>query len=243
MNSDTMTTQPTNDQTVGSWQLRLKHRLKADQISYRELAARMKTNDSIISNHLNAQTKQESLTFLKRVCAATGYKLSWLLFGEALDNHDAIPWLNRLGINQWLDKRHRNRSRINASYISGWFQLPEQIPVSSDGFLWQLESSEMETLGMGAGSWLLIDPAREVLKRNVGQSHFVSVGEPLVLVRLKASNGLMICKMQTIADQVWFLPPAGHTSALLLEDLDILGRVIAGLRSFDEPVLSVPHTI
>ena len=96
---------------------------------------------------------------------------------------------------------------------------------------------------MGAGSWLLIDPAREVLKRNVGQSHFVSVGEPLVLVRLKASNGLMICKMQTIADQVWFLPPAGHTSALLLEDLDILGRVIAGLRSFDEPVLSVPHTI
>ena len=43
----------------------------------------------------------------------------------------------------------------------------------------------------------------------------------------------MICKMQTIADQVWLRSPSGCGSALLLEDVELLGKVITGLRRFD----------
>lgn len=230
----------TSDDLITSWQLRLKQQLKADGISYRELASRMRTTDAIISKHLNGQTQQESLTFIKRVCEASGYHLHWALFGSSEDSRQsACPWLTRLGIKQWMDTSHRNKSRMEARYIKGWFNFPDDIQLSSNGFVWQIGSSELESFGMDAGSWLVIDPARELLKRSVGRSTYHAIGEPLVLVRLNATNGLMICKMQTIADQVWFRPPSGHMASLLQDDLTILGKVVAGLRDFD--ALSSPH--
>ena len=167
-----------NDDTITSWQLRLKQRLKDDDISYRELATRMQTTDAIVSKHLNGQTKQESLTFIKRVCQAAGYSLVWVLFGQDDDKQQlSYPWLNRLGIFQWLDTRMRQKQRMEARYILGWFSFPNEFEAGPDSFIWQVESSELESEGLPSHSWLLIDPSREMLKRHVGQSHYTTVGE------------------------------------------------------------------
>lgn len=225
-----------------TWQLRLRHKLKEDGISYRELAHRMNTSDSLVNKHLTCKAKQESLTFLKRVCHATGYRLDWALFGESIENNiSQHPWLTRLGVNQWIEKMNQKRLRIDARYMKGWFSIPDYLNFSHESFIWQIESNELASVGFPFGSLIFIDPLIKLTHRDAGRSPLKTIGTPLALMRLKQTNGLLICRMETIADQIWCLPPSGHYPALLLEDVDIVGKVVCCLRVFDDPILCPTH--
>ncbi len=145
-----------------TWQLRLRHQLKEDRISYRELAHRMKTSDALITKHLTCKAKQESLTFIKRVCTATGYKLNWVLFGDSIHhNSNQHPWITRLGVNQWLEKMKLERQSIDAKYMKGFFSIPDYLNFSHETFIWQIESNELESLGFPTGSLIFVDPLKK----------------------------------------------------------------------------------
>lgn len=221
-----------------TWQLRLRHQLKKDGISYRELAHRMKTSDPLINKHLNCQAKQESLTFIKRVCEATNYRLDWILFGDSIDNNaHQNPWLTRLGVKQWLEKMNLDRQQVDAKYIKGWFSSPDYFNFSTDCFIWQIESNELECIGFPFESLIFVDPQKKLTRRDQGRSPLKTIGTPLAMMRLKKTGGLLICRMETIADQIWCLPPSGHYPSLLMEDVDIIGKVTCCLRTFDDPLL------
>ena len=224
-----------------TWQLRLRDKLKEDSISYRELAIRMKTTDALITKHLTGKAKQESLTFIKRVCNATGYRLDWVLFGSTFDHQNQFPWLTKLGIKQWLEKLKGDRQQIDAKYMKGWFSFPEIIECNIESFFWQIESNELSNHGFPLGSWLLIDPIKKLTRRDLGRSPLKTIGTPLALLILKQTGGLIVCRMETIADQIWCLHPSSNYPALLLEDVVIVGKIIAGLRSFYDQISCSPH--
>ncbi|WP_420588269.1 helix-turn-helix domain-containing protein [Bacterioplanoides sp.] len=239
-----MITKPNHpsDKTV-TWQLRLRQQLKEDKISYRELAFRMKTTDALITKHLTGKAKQESLTFIKRVCAATGYRLDWTLFGELVDgNSDQHPWLSRVGIRQWMEILKNERQNIDAKYINGWFSTPTDLELSDQSFVYQVESSELSSIGLPFGSWVFVDPQKKLTRRESGRSPLKTIGTPLALLLLKKTGGIMVCRMETIADEIWCLPPSGNYPSLLIEDVIVIGKIISGLRAFDE-CLSFPAHI
>lgn len=202
----------------------------------------MHTSDALITKHLTGKSKQESLTFIKRVCRATGYRLDWVLFGELVDSDsDNHPWLTRLGIKQWLERLNKRRQQIDAKYMKGWFTIPSDIGMSSESFVYQIESNELSNVGLPFGSWLFIDPHVQLIKHGIGRSPLKTIGTPLALMILKETGGFLICRMETIADQIWCLPPSGHFPALLLDDVEVIGKVISGLRAFDECISFPPH--
>ncbi len=197
----------------------------------------MNTSDSLITKHLTGQASQESLTFIRRVSDATGYRLDWIIFGDNIATSETQkPCFTRLGIRQWLDKLNDKRSTVDARYTRGFFSLPDNIMMSSQAFVWQIESSELEQHGFPSGSYLFIDPAQELMKREPGRSPLRTLGTPLALLVVKSTNGLMVCRMETIADQIWCLHPSRNTPAYLTDDVDVVGKVVGALREFDSTV-------
>ncbi len=79
------------------------------------------------------------------------------------------------------------------------------------------------------------------MHREVGRSPLKTIGTPLAMMRLQQTGGLLICNMETIADQIWCLPPSGHYPALLLEDVDVIGQVSGCLRTFEDALLCPTH--
>lgn len=219
---------------ITDWQLRLRTQLRKDKISYRELASRMKTSDTLITNHLTGKAKQESLTFIRRISDVTGYKLDWIIFGDNIKTSNSQrPLLTRLGVRQWLEIIDNKRTMVDSKYLKGFFSVPDNITLSSKSFVWQIESPELEHHSFPPGSYLFIDPVRELTKREPGRSPLKTIGSPFILLTVKSTNGLMICRMETIADQIWLLHPSRNSPAYLMEDVDIIGKVACALRDFD----------
>ncbi len=211
------------------WRSRLRVRLKQDKISYRELAREMNIGYTTLQNHLsNEDVRKESLWFVRRICQITDYSLLWVLFGVDQSNcpEPTVPWLTRIGVGQWISHRKLDEKQVNS-----WFNCPQMLTSHHRIFVWQVLSDEIKDCGWQAGSWLYVDPDVQPIQRESrGRSPYCTTGSPLCLVRLKDNDGLMVCRLETVANKIWVLPGNRMYPVHDLTQVDIVGQVIAGFR-------------
>ncbi len=187
-----------------------------------------------LQNNLDENQQRDSLGFIRNLCRITKYSMHWVLFGIEQDEkyQQSAPWLTRTGVKQWL----KSKTGVEPKHIINWFGCPKIFKNVSDRlFLWQLKSNEAEDCGWPSRSWLYIDPDIELIKReSTGLSKYQTKDSPLCLVRLKSTDGLMICRLETVANQIWVLPGNKVYPVHQLDDVDVIGKVIAGIRVQDE---------
>lgn len=217
-----------------TWRLRVKKRLKDDKINYRDLARNMEIGYTTLQNHLDEKSNKDSLKFIRSLCRIRKYSMQWVLFG--IDEEEKYiktsPWLTRHGVNQWI----KSKTGTESKHIISWFNLPAILNIASDRtFVWQVKSDEVSDCGWPVNSWLYIDPDRQLIKReSTGLSKYQTTGSPLCLVKLKESDGLMICRLETVANRIWVLPGNTMYPVHTLDDVELIGQVIAGLRNQGE---------
>ena len=224
------------DVKAEDWRGRVRKKLKQDGYLYRDLAREMKIGYTTFQNHLSdLDVRRESLWFIRELCAITNYDMPWVLFGiDVKADHliPKVPWLTRAGVSHWMKE---GRRKLTDNHVKSWFNRPDVIATTEGHyermFVWQVLSNEVEDYGWPPNTWLYIDPDQILVKRESrGASPYRTEGSPLCLVRHKASDGLMVCRLETVANKIWVLPGNKMYPAHQLQDVDIVGEVIAGFR-------------
>ncbi|MGI9277840.1 MAG: hypothetical protein ACR2PT_23705 [Endozoicomonas sp.] len=234
------------DRDAEHWRLRARQQLKDAGVGYRALAQRMGMDYSTIQRQLSGSSSAqgESLYFVRRLCSAMNWSLPRLLFGDpdpgllqpGAESLLLAPLLDDAGVALWLQASAKDPP---LAHILGWFATPSTLTVCGARlFVWQLSSMEFTAMGLPPGSCVYVDPDRQLLRLDPDDPERWCLADDairqdwqrLLLCRLHSTGGLLMKKLDCIGNEIWLLPGDHFLEPHKLEDVDVIGAVVASLR-------------
>ena len=205
------------DNLSRGWRMRVKKALESEGISYRQLSIMTGLNYATIQSHLAGNLRNESLTFIRQVCEVVDMPLATALFGAVVskDNQlSQVPLLPDEAVLPWAT------GQIPDEPIVTWLPHPTVLSGSLRLFGWQLSSSDLHPL-WPIGSWLYVDPDK------------IPVAKERAVVLACIKGNVVARWREVILGEIWLVPEREIYQACRLDDGQIIGSVIGGLKSSD----------